>query len=174
MCTDQQWKPDRQWPNLPVRHVHEALHAFASKGPTATTGMLVNRHILNQHPQTPRVLIVEDNIINQKVTSGILKKLACEPTIVADGKEALLATEDNDYDLILMDCQMPVMDGFEATRQIRAGRTNNKNVPIVAITAGAFPGHRERCLEVGMDDYLSKPVRIDSLREILFKYLAVS
>ncbi len=109
------------------------------------------------------VLLVEDNAINQKVALGILKKLGIEADVVGDGQEAVAAWERGNYDLILMDCMMPTMDGFEATRRIRAAETD-AHIAIIAMTANAMEGDRERCLQAGMDDYVSKPVKIHVLR----------
>jgi CheY-like chemotaxis protein len=92
--------------------------------------------------------------------------------VVENGAQALAALETEAYDLVLMDCQMPEMDGFEATRRIRARETERGgHVPIVAMTANAMKGDRERCLAVGMDDYLSKPIHVEALYEVLEKYL---
>ena len=121
-----------------------------------------------------RILLAEDNIINQKVAQSILEKLGYKTDVVANGWEALKALEMIDYDLVLMDCQMPEMDGFEATAMIRDSNSNviNHNVPIIAMTANAMLGDREKCLEAGMSDYLSKPVNPVELDQMLLKWLA--
>jgi PAS domain S-box-containing protein len=116
------------------------------------------------------VLVVEDNPTNQKVIVLRLEKLGCSVGIAHNGQEAIDAAQANEYDAILMDCQMPVMDGFEATAKIR--ETATRHVPIIALTANAMQGERERCLEAGMDDYLSKPVRAEELYEKLQLWLA--
>jgi CheY-like chemotaxis protein/HPt (histidine-containing phosphotransfer) domain-containing protein len=114
------------------------------------------------------VLLVEDNRINQKVATLLLEKLGCRVDIAADGREALRAVGTDDYDLILMDCQMPVLDGFEATRAIRRRESGtSRRMPIVAMTAAAMKGDREKCIEAGMDDYVSKPVRQGDLSAVL-------
>jgi len=120
-----------------------------------------------------RILLAEDNIINQKVAQNILNKLGFKADVVANGLEALRALELIDYDLVLMDCMMPEMDGFEATAMIRSSGSNviNHNVLVIAMTANAMKGDREKCLEAGMDDYLSKPVKKDFLAEVLAKWL---
>ncbi len=113
-----------------------------------------------------RVLVAEDNAVNQRVTLLQLEKLGYRAELVANGKEVLEAMERASYDLILMDCHMPEMDGYEATRKIRLNPRNRK-VKIVAMTANAMQGDRERCLAVGMDEYISKPTRLAELQEII-------
>ncbi len=116
-----------------------------------------------------RILVVEDNPINMMVTRGILEKLGCShPDGAQDGIEALAAVAANRYDLILMDCQMPNMDGYDATRRLRA---LDVVTPVVAMTAHAMSGDREICLAAGMDDYLTKPVSLDKLSRALDRYL---
>jgi len=113
-----------------------------------------------------RVLVAEDNVVNQRLTRLQLQKLGLQADLAADGREVLEAVERMPYDVILMDCQMPEIDGFEATRRLRAsGR--HPGLRIIAMTANAMTGDRERCLEAGMDDYLSKPTRLDDLRAVL-------
>ncbi|RMF13731.1 MAG: response regulator [Gammaproteobacteria bacterium] len=123
-----------------------------------------------------RVLVVEDNLVNQKVTLGILKKLGVETRACYDGQEALDLCNKEPFDLILMDCQMPVMDGFQATREIRLSesRSKSRHTPIVALTANAIEGAEEACLEAGMDDFIEKPVRTEQLAAVLSKWLAFS
>ncbi len=120
-----------------------------------------------------RVLLAEDNITNQQVALNILRKLGLHADAVANGVEALKALETLPYDLVLMDVQMPEMDGLEATRRIRNGPSavRNSQVPIIAMTANAMQGDRAKCLEVKMDDYVPKPVSPQSLAEVLNKWL---
>jgi PAS domain S-box-containing protein len=113
-----------------------------------------------------RILIVEDNTVNLRVICAQLKKLGHTFNSAANGQEALEALQTSAYDLVLMDCQMPVMDGYEATRAIRAGQ-NQPSIMIVAMTANAMEGDRELCLQAGMNDYVSKPVRVQELRTVL-------
>ena len=110
-----------------------------------------------------RILLVEDNIVNQKVARRMLEKAGHRVDCAADGREAIRAASTLPYDLILMDCQMPEVDGLEATERIRALPAPASHVPIVALTANAIQGDRERCLAAGMDDYLSKPIQRDAL-----------
>lgn len=119
-----------------------------------------------------RILLAEDNITNQQVARAILHKLGMRCDVAADGREAVAALESLPYDLVLMDVNMPEMDGLEATRAVRAFPPDapNRSVPIVAMTALAMEGDREMCLEAGMDDYLPKPVTPASLTELLERW----
>jgi CheY-like chemotaxis protein len=116
-----------------------------------------------------RVLIAEDNVVNQRVAVRMLEKLGLRPHVAADGREVVELFETLAYDLILMDCQMPRMDGYEATREIRRREPLGRRTLIVAMTAEAIDGARERCLAAGMDDYISKPVCFADLSKILNK-----
>jgi signal transduction histidine kinase/CheY-like chemotaxis protein len=120
-----------------------------------------------------RILLVEDNITNQKVAQALLKKLGYQADVAANGLEAIDALSRIRYDLVLMDCQMPEMDGFEASRNIREANSGvlNPKTPIIAMTANAMLGDRERCLNAGMDDYLSKPVQSVELGEMLRRWI---
>ena len=108
-----------------------------------------------------------DNLINQKVVVYTLKNQGAEATVAGNGKEAVELLQAAPYDLILMDLQMPEMDGFEATMRVRE---TNKTIPIIAMTANAISGDRERCLAVGMNDYITKPVTLKGLSDILSKW----
>jgi CheY-like chemotaxis protein len=117
--------------------------------------------------------VAEDNPVNQKVAMRMLSKLGCAASAVANGAEALEAVQTQNFDVVLMDCQMPEMDGFEATRQIRQlGLTHRP--PILALTANAMQGDRELCVEAGMDDYLTKPIELRILAEALGRWSAPS
>ncbi len=113
----------------------------------------------------PRVLLVEDNLINQRVAQHLLARLGVTPDVAVNGLDAVEHVESTAYDLVLMDIMMPVMDGLEATRRIRAREAPQPR--IVAVTANAMPGDRERCLAAGVDDYLAKPVQLDGLARVL-------
>jgi two-component system sensor histidine kinase/response regulator len=118
-----------------------------------------------------RVLIVEDNPINQRVAVILANKLGFVADVAGDGSEALTMVRDHEYTLILMDCQMPVMDGFEATRAIRALETPIAQVPIIAVTANVMEGQRDKCLAAGMNDYLPKPINKDVLGRTVDKWI---
>jgi CheY-like chemotaxis protein len=114
-----------------------------------------------------RILLAEDNVVNKKVVLRMLRKLGYGADAVADGREVLKALERQNYDLVLMDIQMPEMDGLEAARQIRKQLSAAEQPCIMALTAYAMEGDRERCLDAGMDGYISKPVKIDELKAAL-------
>ncbi|MDH3864440.1 MAG: response regulator, partial [Gammaproteobacteria bacterium] len=115
--------------------------------------------------QALKILVAEDNPINRKLLSGMLKSLGFDVDTVNDGPPVLTALEESAYDLILMDCQMPGMDGDEVTKVIREGRHCDGGQPvIVAVTADVSVNHKEQCMQAGMDDFLAKPVRLDTLR----------
>jgi len=117
-----------------------------------------------------RVLVAEDNPVNWRVTQALLEKLACSTSHAATGAEAVRAAQAHAFDVILMDCQMPELDGFEATRAIRAAPGPNARTPILALTANALAGDEQRCHAAGMDDYLAKPVRREELEALLAKW----
>ena len=117
------------------------------------------------------VLLVEDNPVNQEVASEMLRSLGCDVHVAEDGVQALEILANAHYDVVLMDCQMPRMDGFEATRALRAREDEGQRTPIVALTANAMEGDREACLAAGMDDYLPKPFDRDALRGVLRRWL---
>ena len=118
-----------------------------------------------------RVLLAEDNEVNQRITVRLLEKLGLAVDAVANGREAVDAVSKKNYGLILMDCQMPEMDGFEATAVIRNRERNNRHTPICALTANAMEGDRERCLAAGMDDYIAKPVSVEKLQEAIDRWI---
>jgi CheY-like chemotaxis protein len=119
-----------------------------------------------------RVLIAEDNLINQRVGLRLLERLGLTADVAANGREAVELFKKLPYDLILMDCQMPEMDGYEASREIRRREPSGHHTLIVAMTARAMAGAREHCLDAGMDDYISKPVRLEDLSQVLDRCLS--
>jgi two-component system, sensor histidine kinase and response regulator len=142
-----------------------------------TEAPLVTRHTISEARRLKvRILLVEDNLTNQQVTLGILGKMGFQADAAGNGREAIQALETTTYDLVFMDVQMPVMDGFEATAAIRSGQTAvpDPQIPIIAMTAHAMKGDRERCLKAGMDDYIPKPVAPKAMAAVLAKWLGRS
>jgi CheY-like chemotaxis protein len=130
---------------------------------------LVTRHSLKEEAGAgpAGILVVEDNAVNRKLVVTMLKKLGHKADVASHGREALAALDRGGYRLVLMDCQMPEMDGFEATRRIRAREDGQARIPIVALTANAMEGDRDRCLAAGMDGYLAKPIQTEALRSVV-------
>jgi CheY-like chemotaxis protein len=143
--------------------------------PTAssTSALLTTSQVLRAQPLPTdwRILLAEDNTVNQKVACRLLEKLGYRVDVVDDGQAAFDAWRKGHYDLILMDCQMPRLDGFQTTRQIRAAETTDQHVSIVALTAHAMKGTDNECIAAGMDDYLSKPIDREQLRACLERQL---
>lgn len=162
--------------NKPIRQIqlYNCLVTTITKPskPTIVSSILPKIHKQdNKTKFNAHILLAEDNPVNQKVARLMLGIFGCQVDIAINGLEAVQALEHRRYDLIFMDCQMPEMDGFEATRLIRAQAKGNFRVPIVALTAHAMEGDREQCLAAGMDDYLGKPFAKEQLHDILDKWL---
>ena len=121
-----------------------------------------------------RVLLAEDHPVNQKIAARILRKAGCWVDIVSTGREAVNAASSGAYDLVLMDCMMPEMDGYEAAAAIRRLEGAKGRIPIVAMTANAAEGDRDRCLAAGMSDYISKPVPADALLRCIQRWAQVN
>ncbi|MDX1983767.1 MAG: response regulator [Bryobacteraceae bacterium] len=168
--------------SLPCRSAHfkrvvEAALAAAPPHPIITRYSLMgpaqsshDRPLSWMAPPHTRILMAEDNAVNQRLLARILERAGCRADVAANGKEAVEMATAFPYDLILMDCQMPEMDGFEATRRIRS-HSPRPGLPIVAMTANAMLGDRERCLAAGMNDYVSKPMSPDQVIAVLQRYL---
>ena len=121
-------------------------------------------------PGQPHILVAEDNIVNQKVVVNMLEKLGCNVDLVPDGREALDKIESHPYEMVLMDCHMPEMNGYEAAEEIRRRNKAYSGIPIIAVTANAMEGERERCIEAGMNDYIVKPIRMSDLVRVLDRW----
>lgn len=147
------------WFSVKVREVQAPLSAAREESPAAGS------------KRGARVLIAEDNSINQKVAMRLLSHLGYSADVVNNGAEALDRIQTGEYDVVLMDCQMPVMDGFEATRAIRQLHGRVAKTPIIAVTANALAGEREKCLAAGMDDYVPKPITKEGLDETIQRWL---
>ncbi len=162
----------------PIRRdvLFESIAAVMGFGDPGEEGTLVTRHTVagaNRRVEG-KILLVEDNLLNQEVTLGMLSVLGCDADVAGNGKEGLDAIAAKRYDLVLMDCQMPVMDGYAAARALRARekKTGGGRLPVVALTANALAGDSDACLAAGMDGYLSKPFTIQKLGNTLSKWLS--
>jgi CheY-like chemotaxis protein len=151
-----------------LRH---AITMALGKSSETVADFVVTRYTLREADRSYRLLLAEDNAVSQRLIMRMLQKRGHYVVAVASGAEALDALEKDRFDMVLMDIQMPEMDGLEATRLIRAReQTGHGHVPVIALTAHAMQGDRERCLEAGMDDYLSKPVKMEELFELVKKW----
>ena len=156
LCAAVHWSERTSSPSAPAASVDGAPAALPSVGDK------VHAH----------VLLAEDNPVNQRLTERQLARLGCTVRIAHHGREALDALQRERFDLVLMDCQMPVMDGYEATRILRAREVRGERLPVIALTAHAMDGAREGCLQAGMDDHLTKPVSLEQLRAALERWVA--
>ncbi len=188
MLAAESWKESgfAAFVSLPLRQMEvlQILEKLAGMTKAEESGKLLTRHQLGSEKTdtvptvvapnfTHRILLAEDNLVNQKVATRFLAKLGCQTDIAVNGIEAVQKWKASIYDLVFMDCQMPEMDGFEAVGRIRKleqDSASGNRTPIVALTANALAGDREICLAAGMDDYLSKPVKIEDLRKVLQAY----
>ncbi|WP_170291689.1 response regulator [Heliobacterium mobile] len=149
-----------------------AMVIEGKRGSKPKEDIFVTRHTAQEakYNRKLKILLVEDNEVNQKFFIKLLKLNGLSCDVAVDGAEAVKACADKEYDILFMDCQMPVMDGYEATRRIRAADGGQRHTTIIALTAYAMKDDREKCLEAGMDDYLSKPVNLDQVLKMLNKY----
>jgi PAS domain S-box-containing protein len=163
-------KPVRQSALLDGLYTTFAVEPAAGAAAAATAPLAIPQldpGLAERHPL--RIIVAEDNAVNQKLINGLLHRLGYQPQVVGHGLACLDAMRREDFDLVFMDCQMPEMDGYEATGQIRAGEAGERHrrVHIIALTASAMVGDRERCLQAGMDDYLSKPIQAADLIRLI-------
>jgi len=157
-------KPVRQ------RELLDAICHLLGGEPKKESVGLVTRHSLKEAKKSARILLAEDNAVNRTLAIRLLEKRGYTVAVAANGREALAALENEDFDAILIDVQMPEMDGFEATGKIRKKeKATGKHIPIIAMTAHALKGDEQRCIEAGMDGYVSKPIRTNELYAALEK-----
>ncbi len=154
----------------PVRsaQLHGALVTVLGRSPAPTKDVVTTAHPC---AGDGRLLLAEDNPVNQKVAQLTLQRLGYAVDVVGDGAQALAALATGSYDAVLMDCQMPVMDGFAATQELRSREAGGRRTPVIALTASAMASDRERCLQAGMDDHLSKPLRSEDLAVVLRRWV---
>ncbi|MFQ5687691.1 MAG: response regulator, partial [Candidatus Scalindua sp.] len=166
--------------NKPVKQIQllECLHIVTGKTgepDNGASGQIITKYSISENlKKRVRILLAEDNMVNQKIALRLLdKKLGYHADVVTNGKEVIESLEKLDYDLVLMDCQMPVMDGYEATHRVRdeSSSVRNHSIPIIAMTANAMKGDREKCIEAGMDDYVTKPINVKSLGDAISRNL---
>lgn len=162
----------------PARHtdLYNSLVALMTRARDEDHSQLITQYSLEKNRATfnANVLVAEDNITNQQVATGVLRKLGCKITVTKNGQEALDSFEKNSFDIVLMDCQMPRMDGYEATAAIRRLENledSGRRIPVIALTANALTGAREKCLAAGMDDYISKPFSLLQVEKVLSLWL---
>jgi two-component system sensor histidine kinase/response regulator len=153
-----------------ARLLDTLAHVAIGNDPTAAAAVAPVAGLLH----VARILVAEDNAVNQLVIETMLDKRGFAVDVAADGAEALASLAHATYAAVFMDCQMPNLDGYEATRRIRAQERDGERLPVIAMTAHAMKGDRERCLEAGMDDYLSKPLRPEALDAVLERWLGVA
>jgi CheY-like chemotaxis protein len=142
-----------------TRQLHSESHAIPVRPMRSRTGGQC------------RILVIEDNRVNQKVAVHLLERIGCVVELASDGEEGVRKSASGNYDILLMDCQMPVMDGFKATATIRQREGTNAHTIIIAMTANALPEDRESCLKAGMDDYISKPINRAELVRVLERFV---
>jgi signal transduction histidine kinase/CheY-like chemotaxis protein/HPt (histidine-containing phosphotransfer) domain-containing protein len=147
--------------------------SFEVDGPTSNSLVVIVSDKVRTLKLSGRVLLAEDNLVNQEVAMAMLQRMGVYARVAVNGQEALVALQREQFDLVLMDCQMPIMDGYEATAKIRENErvSGAPKIPIIALTANAILGDRERCLAQGMDDYLSKPFTSEQLQKLLSRWL---
>jgi signal transduction histidine kinase/ligand-binding sensor domain-containing protein/CheY-like chemotaxis protein/HPt (histidine-containing phosphotransfer) domain-containing protein len=159
------------------RELHETLHrVMSAQSPQlfGSTQSIVITAPAADSLTAGYVLLADDNRVNQKVALGALQRMGLKVEVANNGAEAVAAWAAQDFDLILMDCQMPVMDGYQASREIRSRETGGSRIPIIALTADAMKGTEQLCRDSGMDDYLTKPIDRDRLSEVINRYLSRS
>jgi len=166
-------------PQCPAAGTENRASAATDAGTTDLPGLRPSRADLQRPCETDtgkalhgrRILVVEDNAVNQVLVTAHLKQSGCVVLIASDGSEAVAVCREQAVDLILMDCRMPVMDGFEATRTIRSGGGPSARAPIIALTANNMPGDRDACFAAGMNDFVPKPFSREQLLSAVLRHL---
>jgi CheY-like chemotaxis protein len=149
------------------------VRVLGASKPQAGLAELMTQQTLREEKRNPHVLLVDDNVVNQMLAARLLEKHGYHVTVRANGCEALAALDQEAFDVVLMDVQMPVMDGFEATGAIRVReQSTGRHLPIIAMTAHAMRGDQERCLAAGMDGYLAKPIKAGELIDLVERFSA--
>ena len=164
------WSAHEKKEEIPLITVHLLRETSAAAAQTTATASPGEPAVVKDW----RILLAEDSVVNQKVALRILERMGCRVDLAVNGLEAARKAKKSEYDLILMDCQMPEMDGYEATAEIRRQSEHGAMVPIIAMTANAMDGDREKCLQAGMNDYLSKPIRRGDIENALEQWLGVA
>ena len=150
------------------------LRAVQSAFEGSTADAIVSRPVAPLLPGRAQVLLAEDNKVNQLVAKILLERMGCRVDIVENGMAACRAVQNGAYDLVLMDCQMPMMNGFEATERIRGFEKSGRRTPIIALTAGVLQGERERCYASGMDDFVGKPISSKELVKAVERWIVTT
>ena len=156
----------------PLRPEHLPRIELAADGVRSTLGQMIASSKEPLGARKRRALVVEDNAINQRVAVRTLERLGLEAEAVGNGRDALVRLSQDSFDVVFMDCQLPIMNGFEATRRFRQTEPEGRHTPVIAMTAQAMPGDRERCIGAGMDDYVSKPLRLGDLEQKLVQWVS--
>jgi CheY-like chemotaxis protein len=149
----------------------ELPFTLANALPMPTPAPEAAQHLARGTTEVWHVLLAEDNAINQTIAKHLLERLGCQVDLATDGIQAVARCAERPYDAVFMDCQMPNMDGYSATESIRRQKQDGYRIPIIAITAHAMAGDRERCLAAGMDDYLTKPLQPKDLARVVERWL---
>jgi signal transduction histidine kinase/CheY-like chemotaxis protein/HPt (histidine-containing phosphotransfer) domain-containing protein len=153
--------------------LHECIATACGRQSNTPVEKIITRHSLAEDRRSIRILVAEDNMVNQKLIMKVLEKLGHHAEIADNGLKAMEALESAHYDLVLMDCQMPDLNGYEATRMIRSpiSKIENRDIPIIALTANAMQGDRDECIDSGMDDYLTKPIKAQAIADMIDKWV---
>lgn len=151
--------------------LHSIYSLIADKNSTASIDESINEMRSFYYDFQPKILLVEDNLVNQKLFTAFFNKHSLDCDVVGNGQLAVDCYKEKSYDIIFMDCQMPIMNGYDATREIRMLEGNDEHTPIIALTASSLVEDRQNATAAGMDDYLNKPIELDAINTIVKKYV---